>query len=53
VLALQHGESVLLPTTYASGRSIVATSYLLHGRRRGEFKVRPEGNGVRIWRVKD
>lgn len=51
VLSLKVGQSVLLPTTYASGRSLVAGCYAHHRIKRGSFRVRPDGSGVRIWRV--
>ena len=50
VLRLEPGESVLLPTTYNSGRAIVADCYAMRNRARGEFTVREVAGGVRIWR---
>lgn len=51
VMQLELGQSVLLPTTYSSGRALVAAIYSLRRRKRGSFQVRPDGDGVRVWRV--
>lgn len=49
VLALKPGESVLLPTTYASGRAIAASLYGSGRRKRGSMVVREDPRGVRVW----
>lgn len=47
---LKRGQSVLLPTTYGSAYSLCA-ALCQYERKPGEFIVRPEGKGARVWRV--
>lgn len=50
IRALKRGQSVLLPTSYGSAYTLCAALCQTE-RKPGEFVVRSEGDGARVWRV--